>query len=339
MSLILDSELFALRTHPYQPVLTVGTLNGRVSSYYYNLDEQTYHQAWYTYRHRIACRDLRYSMSGEEDTIDILSVGADGMIKCAKSETGKVIWRAKRAHMNAINVVYYLSEMNFVSGDDNGKVKLWDKRVKESVKEIDVHKDYISSFLGLNEKVLLSTSGDAFFSVVDFRIDKCLPIYSYEFGEDLLSSCLVKSETIKPKICIGTVSGMIKIFNKGEWDNDTSQILLSGKKNMLSIDVMMAWNDDIIIVSGNDGVIRVLNIHPNIPLGILGYQDSSVDVLAKTYDDKWILSGGDKKITAWKANWSNNLKKHDRSNQELSDQVHKKKLMLDKDMSFFEGLT
>ncbi|EMR09360.1 hypothetical protein PNEG_02310 [Pneumocystis murina B123] len=335
MCLILDSELFALRTHPFQPLLTVGTLNGRISSYHFNLNEKTYDQVWHTYRHRIACRDLRYSMNGEE----IISVGADGMIKYAKSDTGRVIWKVKNAHMNAINVVCYLSEMSFVTGDDYGLIKLWDKRSKECIKEVNAHKDYISSFLRLDEMVLLSTSGDAFFSILDFRIVKCLPVFSYDFGEDLLSSCLVKSETIKPKICIGTASGMIKIFNKGEWDNHTSQILLSKKKHMLSVDIMMAWNDDIIVASGNDGVIRVLNIHPNIPLGILGYQDSSIDVLAKTYDNDWILSGGDKKIIAWKANWNDNFKKHNKFNQDTSDQARKKKLMLDKDMSFFKDLT
>lgn len=174
---------------------------------------------------------------------------------------------------------------------------------------------------------------------MDFRAVKCLPVFSCDFEEDLLSSCLVKSETIKPKICIGTSSGTIKIFNKGQWDNYTSQILLSKKKDVSSVDIIMTWNDDIVIASGNDGVIRVLNIDPNIPLGILGCEDSSVDVLAKTYDGEWILSGGDKKITAWKAIWNDHFKKHDKPDQDLSDQVRKKKLMLDKDMSFFKDLT
>ncbi|KAG5437389.1 hypothetical protein PCANB_000820 [Pneumocystis canis] len=307
MDLILDTELFALRTHPSANVLVLGTLTGQVLSYQYKTDIWSYKEIWNAKRHRLSCRDLRYNMNGSK----LVSVGADQTIKCACSETGRVEWKICDAHIVAINVVDYISETILATGDDNGSIK--DKCI-----------------------------GDALFSVLDLRSSKSSLVLSENQEDDLLSSCFVKFQTNSLKICIGTASGAVKIFNKDKWDTYTDQILLSDKKNMLNINTMITWNNDIIIAGTSNGMIHILNIQPNRHMGIIGYQDSEVDVLAKTYDAEWILSGGNRKINAWKidldaSNSKSREKYKDTSRQQLKK--HKKNPMQNEHTSFFAGLT
>ncbi|KAG4302897.1 hypothetical protein PCK1_000840 [Pneumocystis canis] len=335
MDLILDTELFALRTHPSANVLVLGTLTGQVLSYQYKTDIWSYKEIWNAKRHRLSCRDLRYNMNGSK----LVSVGADQTIKCACSETGRVEWKICDAHIVAINVVDYISETILATGDDNGSIKLWDSRINACIREITVHTDFISSFLPLDHKTLF---GDALFSVLDLRSSKSSLVLSENQEDDLLSSCFVKFQTNSLKICIGTASGAVKIFNKDKWDTYTDQILLSDKKNMLNINTMITWNNDIIIAGTSNGMIHILNIQPNRHMGIIGYQDSEVDVLAKTYDAEWILSGGNRKINAWKidldaSNSKSREKYKDTSRQQLKK--HKKNPMQNEHTSFFAGLT
>ncbi|KAG5440486.1 hypothetical protein PCK2_000420 [Pneumocystis canis] len=354
MNLRLNTELFALRTHPSAHILVLGTLTGRVLSYQYQTSNWKYQEIWNVKRHRISCRDLRYNMDGSIDhsIIEIVSVGADQMIQCISSETGRIEWKIHDAHSVGINVVDYLSETILATGDDNGCIKvnetmewnLWDSRINSCIQEITVHTDFISSFLPLDHKTLLSTRkvrGDAFFSVLDLCASKSLPVLSENQEDDLLSSCYVKFQTNHPKICIGTASGAIRVFNKNKWDTYTNQILLSDKKNMLNINTMITWNNDIIVAGTSNGTIHVLNIHPNRHMGIIGDHDSDVDVLVKTYDAEWILSGGNRKINAWKMdlrtdNWKNC---QDNEISGYQRKKHEKKSMRNKQKSFFADLT
>ncbi|KAG5519600.1 hypothetical protein PMAC_001755 [Pneumocystis sp. 'macacae'] len=334
MVIEVDSEVFSLETHPSISIFSVGTLTGRVSSYRYEKDLKKYERIWHTRRHKKACRDLKYSTDG----LELVSVGADSVIKCANSETGQVIWKKREAHDDAINVVGYISKLILTTGDDSGCIKMWDSRTGGCIKERRVHKDFISSFLSLDNQILVSTSGDGTLSVHDFRSWKLLAVSENE--DDFLSSCLVKSQSKNSKICIGTASGTVKIFNKGEWNNYADQILLYKKKGVLSVDSMISWNDDMIVIGGNNGVIQLLNIHPNRQLGIIGYQKSGVDVLAKTYDAKWILSGGDREINAWKVDWdADNRKNHEICDDITNELLKRKKSILNEQTSFFLDLT
>ncbi|CCJ30003.1 unnamed protein product [Pneumocystis jirovecii] len=334
MGIEVDSEVFSIETHPSVSVFAVGTLTGRVSSYRYEGDLKKYERVWHTRRHRKACRDLKYSADG----LELVSVGADGVIKCASSETGQVIWKKREAHEDAINVVGFMSKMMLATGDDNGYIKMWDSRTGACIKEGKVHNDFISSFLRCILKLVDIKSGDGTLSAHDFRLWKLLAVSENE--DDFLSSCLVKSQSKNPKICIGTASGTVKIFNKGEWDKYADQILLYKKKSVLSVDSMISWNDDTIIVGGSNGVIQLLNIHPNRQMGIIGHQKTGVDVLAKTYDAKWILSGEDREINAWKVNWGvDGWENHETCDDTANKSLKHKKNILDNQTSFFSNLT
>jgi len=87
---------------------------------------------WHTKRHKLSCRGLEFSPDGAQ----IVSVGKDGVIKIADSETGKVTAKDMEAHTfaghqrislirrDAIDAVKYMNENIFVTGDDIGVVKV-----------------------------------------------------------------------------------------------------------------------------------------------------------------------------------------------------------------------
>ena len=87
---------------------------------------------WHTKRHKLSCRGLEYSPDGDK----LVSVGKDGVIKIADSETGKVTAKDTGAHTfcrpqrisligrEAIDAVKYVNENIFVTGDDVGIVRV-----------------------------------------------------------------------------------------------------------------------------------------------------------------------------------------------------------------------
>ena len=102
-----------------------------ITSYKYQVNGSAEKQ-WHTKRHKGSCRGVEFSHDGSL----LVSVGKDAVIKLADSETGKVIAKDTEAHSyfpskvegltgrEAIDVVKYVNENIFVTGDDIGVVKV-----------------------------------------------------------------------------------------------------------------------------------------------------------------------------------------------------------------------
>lgn len=63
------------------------------SSYHYELGGSTT-KKWHTKRHKGSCRGVEFSSDGNK----LVSVGKDGVIKLADSESGKVVMKDTEAH-------------------------------------------------------------------------------------------------------------------------------------------------------------------------------------------------------------------------------------------------
>lgn len=98
-TLPLKSELFTLSIHPTSPILALGLVTGHVQIHRLpvcslidgSLEPEPGHStietAWCTRRHKDSCRGLSFSPDGAS----LFSAGADGIVKAAATETGRVV--------------------------------------------------------------------------------------------------------------------------------------------------------------------------------------------------------------------------------------------------------
>ena len=92
-SLPLPAELFALAVHPVSPLVALGFATGHVlldrlpSSSPDENDQGLIQTLWKTRRHKGSCRCLTFTSNGQY----IISAGTDGLVKCADTETGRVV--------------------------------------------------------------------------------------------------------------------------------------------------------------------------------------------------------------------------------------------------------
>jgi WD40 repeat protein len=178
------------------------------------------------------------------------------------------------------------------TGDDNGGLRIWDerlgggggggggggsnKRPKGCVLEWNEHKDYVSgieySAYGSaggksgGNNTLLTTSADGSLGVYDLRMNKGAVAdttrTSDHQDDELLSLCVLKSGK---KVVCGTQTGTLAIFSWGTW-GDISD-MFPGHPS--SVDALLKVDENTLLTGSSDGLIRVVQLHPDKFLGIL----------------------------------------------------------------------
>lgn len=231
-----------------------------------------------------------------------MSIGADNIIKLASSQSGKVFQKWVDCHEDTINTVAWINSFVFCTGDDSGIIKAWDTRQSKASKEFTTHEDYISSLLAIDQKFVVSTSGDGTLAIHDLRASTATSsssssskkskslVKKSDDQEDELTSCVfLKSTSSKPRICAGTSSGVIAIFNKNDKyllsndrilppaidlkdrsHGDTKKSVGSIDDGEIGIECMVKVDEDKVVVGGGDGKVRLLEVLPNQYLRLVG---------------------------------------------------------------------
>ena len=296
MSLSLDHDILSVAHHPTRAEFAVSLVTGHVHVYAH---DPICRLLWSTKRHKKACRSIAYSLDGAS----LVSVGAERVIKKADARTGKVTQKWIDAHDDDINVVTWANDAVFCTGDDSGVVKAWDSTGK-ALRVFTTHSDFISSLLPLDGKFILSTSGDGTLSVHDLRSTKNVCVKQSDDQEDDLTSCvMVKSGSKKPKVCVGTSSGVISIFNKGDWGDNNDRILPPhGNKKVveeIGVECLAKVNDNTIVVGGADGKVRLLQVLPNQYLRVLGDFENGEPVEGVTVYEDLVFAVSGPKLFIW----------------------------------------
>ncbi len=148
------------------------------------------------------------------------------------------------------------------------------------------HKDYISG-LETNEEgnTLLVSSADGTMSIIDLskgsganKVDiskghqKQPIVKSGKFNlirksddqeDELLSVCIIKGGK---KVLCGTQNGIINVWSWGTWGDISDRF----PGHPQSIDAILKVDEDTVLTGSSDGVVRVVQIHPDRFLGVLG---------------------------------------------------------------------
>ncbi|KJA17792.1 hypothetical protein HYPSUDRAFT_145958 [Hypholoma sublateritium FD-334 SS-4] len=261
------AQIFDVVFHPTFATVYTGLLTGHVKAF--NYDEQGSHELAFSVRpQKSSCRGL--SLDG--DGSHLYAVGKGKALHTIDTTTEAIDTRPA-AHESTINRVKHLMPWLLSTGDDDGTVKLWDPRQRDSVRTYTQHFDYISDFLWLDGKrQLVSTSGDGTLSVVDVRSKKPEPVaYSEDQEDELLSIVSIKGGS---KFVVGTQLGILSIFNRTSgWGDCVDRV----PGHPLSVDALCNLPADLsnvdtastILTGSSDGYVRAVQILPTKLLGVV----------------------------------------------------------------------
>ena len=201
----------------------------------------------------------------------------------------------------AVNVVrlYGDTEQTLISGDDSGRVHMWDLRQPRRASLVwrkTEHCDFISDVCAVPDKHhLLVGSGDGHLSVWDVRHRGSLVAKSDHLEDELLSMALIKNGQ---KLVCGSQEGVLMLFSYGDFGDMNDRFIGHPE----SIDCMVVIDQDTICTGSSDGILRVVQVLPNKLLGVLGQHqaDCPIEHIAQSFDNSLIAScSHDERIRFW----------------------------------------
>jgi len=165
----LTEQIFDVKFSPIANVIATSLVTGEVKINIYNESENK--EVMSFCYHRESCRTVEFS----EDGNFLYTGSSDNSIGIISN--GELLHQVKNAHESPINTIKYIdNNAVIVTGDDNGKIKLWDFRISSTkahklcVGIFSENEDTITDFQMNKEKeLLLATSNDGFLGVFDIR--------------------------------------------------------------------------------------------------------------------------------------------------------------------------
>jgi WD40 repeat protein len=183
-----------------------------------------------------------------------------------------------------VNKLLQISNNVIASGDDQGCIKIWDTRQHNCIVEWKEHVDFISDMtLHPAGGHLVATGGDGRLSVYDLR-KNVLAGKSDELDDELLSVSVIKNGK---KIVCGSQDGVLVIFSWGTFGDMSDRF----PGHPESVETVLKVDEDTILTGSSDGIIRVVQIHPNKLLGLIGdHEEFPVEVLKFSHNKRIIGS-------------------------------------------------
>ncbi len=273
-------QAFAINFHPSEKLLVTGLITGQLKVYDYS-GAQPSRQAS-SRPHRGACRAVKFSQYGA----GIFSGSSDCTLQLRDLASNKPSWKQKEAHGEPVNALVLAGPNGVATGDDGGAVKLWDVRQRTVALAFFEHSDLVNDLLYVDAAdgpTLCVASGDGCLSVFDLRKGRLAALSDCQ-EDELLSLALMKGGK---KLLVGCQSGVVGLFSWGRW-GDVSDRLLGHPE---SVDAMVPLNDDVLLSGSSDGLVRVVGVHPNRVLGLVG--EHAADDEGLPIESMAMSAGGD----------------------------------------------
>ncbi|KAJ9581790.1 hypothetical protein L9F63_003859 [Diploptera punctata] len=142
------------------------------------------------------------------------------------------------------------------------------------------------------QKYLVCSSGEG--NITSFNLtSRRLHIQSEEYEHELTCMATIKNET---KLLVGSSNGILYLFNWGEFGYHSDEF--PGMKQAISC--MVPVTENVVVCSGEDGVLRGLHFFPQRHLGVVGQHQFAVESLDISYDGEFIAScSHDQVIRFW----------------------------------------
>jgi WD repeat-containing protein 55 len=259
-----SEQVFDVDFHPTRNFLAAGLIDGEVDIFQYGLQDSNKLMAKLNH-HTSSCRGVSFSPSGDA----LYSISSD-MSLVAVDSVGTAVLNIPNAHLSPINKMVVCEENIVATGDDKGCVKLWDMRIRNAtncVKTWEMHEDFVSGMCySAHNSTLLSVSGDCTLCAYDIRNHKnCTR--SDEQECELTCVDVIKNGR---KVVCGTQDGTMLIFSAGLWGDCSDRVPDSHPE---TVESMTKLDERTLITGCSDGIIRVMQIHPNKVSCVVGDHD------------------------------------------------------------------
>jgi WD repeat-containing protein 55 len=286
-----------MKFHPFADVVAAGLIDGHVNVYKYNTichgEENSTTELLLHLSHHAgsSCRGIEFDLHGQK----LFTISSDHSWVCIDA-TGAVISTHQNAHLAPLNKCLVIDENTFVTGDDNGCVKLWDIRSNQETMTFHRQEDFITSFCyHADSSTLLCTSGDSTLCTYDTRkkIPKNDSSVSGSGGAIQVSdeqeselTCVTVLKSGKKVVC-GTQKGVLLTFSWGKWGDCTDRY----PGHPQPVDCLLKLDENTILTGSSDGLIRVVGLQPNKIYGVLGdHQDFPVEGMCRSRDGLYLGS-------------------------------------------------
>lgn len=204
--------------------------------------------------HAKSVRKASFCGNGRE----VVSVSVDKRICLTDVENNSVKWHGK-GHKDAINALCIVDNHTFATGADDGEIRIWDSRAEKSTcrsKVSEFESTIAEIAVGKSTKELLATCEDQL-GCFDLRNGKVSLQGMSDNVEDELQ-CFVCIKTMKKVVC-GSNTGQLCLFSYGHWGDINDRVNVHQK----SIESIVPYDDDTVLIGGDDGNIHVVSILPN----------------------------------------------------------------------------
>ncbi|KAK6065422.1 WD repeat domain-containing protein jip5 [Seiridium cupressi] len=300
------AELFAQAIHPNDPLLAVGLSTGHVECFRLPASE----------------RSSDDDASADTPCTALYSAGTDSIVKHFSPTTGQVASKfAIPDHNNnpdAPTLLHVLSPQTLLLGCDSGALHLVDLRdhalASQKPQQTHLpHSDFVSSLAPLPpsdtstsgySKQWVSTGGTTL-AVTDIR--RGVLVRSDDQEDELLGAVFVPG--LGPKknrdngiVAVGTGTGVLTIWDKGAWDDQTDRIIVDRAGE--SLDCMAQLPDTItsgkkIAVGVGDGTVRLVDLVKREVETVLQHDEVEA-VVGISFDcEGRMISGGGTTIKVW----------------------------------------
>ncbi|KAI8427791.1 hypothetical protein MSG28_002197 [Choristoneura fumiferana] len=263
--------------NPARNLIALANIMGDVLLYEYNDNETKLVNTLEL--HVKACRDVEFDANGNI----MYTTAKDKSIMATDVETGKLKNCIENAHEEPVYKLLCLDTNKIVTGDDAGTVKLWDLRKPDPIFNIKIGEEHVADMITTEaRKYLVCAGGDGALTSIDLKGSK---IYSTseDYDSELTCMGLFRSDT---KLLVGSSRGKLYLFNWKEFGLHSDEYI--GEKH--SISCMIPITQNIVVTSGEDGILRAAHMFPQRQLGVVGQHSLPVECLDISHDGCYIAS-------------------------------------------------
>ncbi|XP_049865977.1 WD repeat-containing protein 55 homolog isoform X2 [Pectinophora gossypiella] len=272
-----DDFIVDISFNPSRNLIALANIVGDILLYEYNTEETKLVNTLEL--HLKACRDVEFDIDGTT----MYSTAKDKVIMAVDVETGKLKKCIEDAHEEPVYSLKCLDDNKIVTGDDGGTVKLWDIRKPDPVFTLKIGDEHVSDMITNDaQKYLVCAGGDGVLTTIDLKGSKIYTT-SEEYDSELTCMGLFRSDS---KLLVGSSKGKFYLFNWKEFGYHSDEYL--GQKH--SIQCMVPITQNIVVTSGEDGVLRAAHMFPQRQLGIVGQHRLPVERLDISHDGQFIAS-------------------------------------------------